>query len=168
MAHASTIEQPTGRTIVTVRFQTARSCDVSVDGPPSRPGSVRLQPDPGSVRLQRDPGSVRLQPDAGVNFECDVPAVAPGAGVDLVVILPSGAARPTAVFPRLDWTERGGRWTGTASLPAAPAFVRVAGPTDSLARRARWLDVFALAATALAILWTILYTARAAAAGEVS
>jgi hypothetical protein len=105
---------------------------------------------------------------AGDDFVCSLPDVPPRRAVDLEVILPAGTAPSSADFPRLAWIERGGRWTGTASLPSAPAFVRVGGPSGRLARRARWLDVAALAGTFGAILWTLAYAARRAGAGDVS
>jgi hypothetical protein len=80
--------------------------------------------------------------------------------IELSVMLPQGEAPSGAEFPRLAWTERAGRWIGSASLPAAPSFVRIPRNGSVAARRARLLDWAALAATAIAILWTIKFGIR--------
>jgi hypothetical protein len=102
------------------------------------------------------------------DFVCPLAGMPPRRAVNLEVTLPAGVVPTFADFPRLDWRERDGRWTGTASVPSAPSFVRVGGPSGSLARRARWLDTAALAGTLGAILWTLAYAARRANAGEIS
>jgi hypothetical protein len=84
---------------------------------------------------------------------CAIAGVAPGAAIDLEVIAPPGAARPAAAFPRLAWTERGGRWVGRAALPAAPAFVRLHDSGTAAAARA--LDVLTVAATIAAAVWSL-------------
>jgi hypothetical protein len=76
------------------------------------------------------------------------------------VVLPQGEVPSGADFPRLAWTERDGHWVGSASLPAAPSFVRVPRNGSGAARFARLLDWAALAATAIAILWTIKFGIR--------
>ncbi len=74
-------------------------------------------------------------------LRCTIPASPKGRPVDLTVRLPRGAASAGSDFPRLAWVERDGVWVGTASLPAAPAFVSV--PQAGAAAPARWLDGFA-------------------------
>ncbi len=95
-------------------------------------------------------------------FRCTIPSPPRGRAVELTVRLPRGAAPAPGDFPRFNWTSTDGRWTGTVSLPAAPAFVRVPEVASAGARRARWLDVSALIAIVLAVGWTLVYTARAA------
>ncbi len=92
-------------------------------------------------------------------WRCEVTALAkPPAGerFELEVVLPEGSARPSGEFPRLSWSERDGRWTGVASLPAPPAFVRLPAAGQGLDRwRSQMLDVTVLAATILAIAWSV-------------
>jgi hypothetical protein len=83
-----------------------------------------------------------------------------GRPIELSVLMPPGETPAGAEFPRLAWTEREGRWIGSASLPAAPAFVRVPVQGSSAAGRARLLDWAALAATAIAIVWTLKFGIR--------
>jgi hypothetical protein len=68
-------------------------------------------------------------PPAGLSpaFElrCAVPGPPKGQPVVLQVDLPPGVAPAGGEFPQLVWHERNHRWSGEASLPAAPAFVRV-------------------------------------------
>ncbi len=139
---------PQARASITVRVHRDGTCEAAVNGA-ERAAQAR-NPDRGARQA------------APTDFVCALPAVRAGSGVDLVVALPPGVEPSGADFPRLTWREDGGVWIGAAALPAAPAFVRVAGPDSRLPRRARWLDAIALAATVLAILVTILYSARAA------
>jgi hypothetical protein len=133
---------------IRIDFSGHASCDVTID----TAAPVRLH--------STDP--------AGDDFICQLPSMPPRRPVALTVTLPPGTPATFADFPRLDWKDVDGRWTGTASLPSSPAFVRVGGPDGRLARRARWLDAVALAGTLLAIFWTIAYTARRSAAGGLS
>jgi hypothetical protein len=99
-------------------------------------------------------------PAAPFEYRCAVAAQPRGRPIELSVLLPPGAVPAGAEFPRLSWAERDGRWIGTASLPAAPAFVRVPTIGSAAPRRARLLDWAALAATAIAIAWTIRFGVR--------
>jgi hypothetical protein len=101
-------------------------------------------------------------PGPSVHFEyrCAVFAQPRGRPIELAVLMPPGETPAGAEFPRLTWTDRDGRWVGTASLPAAPAFVRVPTRGSSAPRRARLLDWAALTATAIAIAWTIKFGIR--------
>ncbi len=92
-------------------------------------------------------------------FRCVVSPPRSGP-IRLSVVLPQGEAPSGAEFPRLAWTERDGSWIGSASLPAAPSFVRIPKNGSGAAGRARLLDWAALAATAIAILWTIKFGIR--------
>ncbi|MGE5244866.1 MAG: hypothetical protein ACM3SQ_11620 [Betaproteobacteria bacterium] len=74
-------------------------------------------------------------------LRCTVPSAPQGRPVELVVRLAPGVAPPDDEFPRLSWSERQGQWIGTASLPAAPAFVSLS--RGGAAPPARWLDGFA-------------------------
>jgi hypothetical protein len=89
-------------------------------------------------------------------YRCAILSPPRGRPIQLSVLLPQGETPAGAEFPRVAWTERAGRWIGTASLPAAPAFVRVPTKGSAAAGRARALDWTALAATAIAIGWSIL------------
>jgi hypothetical protein len=93
-------------------------------------------------------------------YRCAIQSAPRGQAVQLSVILPQGETPSDAGFPRLAWAERDGRWIGTASLPAAPSFVRVPARGSSAPGRARMLDWTVLAATAIAIAWTIRYGMR--------
>jgi hypothetical protein len=93
-------------------------------------------------------------------YRCAISPVPRGRAVQLSVVLPQGETPSGAEFPRLAWTERDGRWIGTAALPAAPSFVRVPKSGSAAPRRARLLDWAALAATAIAIAWTIKFGIR--------
>jgi hypothetical protein len=84
---------------------------------------------------------------------CAIAGVAPGSAIELEVIAPPGAPRPAAGFPRLEWTERDGRWVGRGSLPASPAFVRLDEAGTAAAARA--LDALTVAATIAAALWSL-------------
>ena len=97
-------------------------------------------------------------PRRTTEMRCVVPALAEATGgeVNLEVVLPPGQGRPVDAFPRLDWAERDGRWIGTGRLDGVPAFVRIA-PDWGLQRwRTRALDLTVLAATMLAIGWSII------------
>jgi hypothetical protein len=74
-------------------------------------------------------------------WRCTIPSTPKGQPVDLTVTLPRGTAPAGDPFPRLAWRQRDEVWTGTVTLPAAPAFVSV--PTPGAAAPARWLDGFA-------------------------
>jgi hypothetical protein len=110
---------------------------------------------PRSDRVVDVPG-----PAAVAEYRCAVPAQPHGRPIELSVLMPAGEPPAGSEFPRLVWTERDGRWIGTASLPAAPAFVRVPSRGSTAPRRARLLDWAALAATAAAIAWTIKFGMR--------
>lgn len=117
-----------------------------------------------SVGPAAAPPRVTAGAASGGDFECALPG---GAGaVDLRVTLPPRVAPAGADFPRLEWHDTPEGWTGTASLPSMPAFVRVPRAGSRAAARARWLDDIALAATALAIVWTLVYSARSRGAGR--
>ena len=125
---------------LTVEFAAGGRCTVTTTGDRSR--SVRVVDVPQPVV----PAS---------EYRCDVSPGPQGRPIQLVVVLPPGDTPAGADFPRLAWTEQDGRWLGSATLPAPPSFVRVAKKGSAAARRARLLDVAALAATAIAIGWTI-------------
>ena len=74
-----------------------------------------------------------VSPD--VELRCTIPAPPKGFAVDLAVSLPKGFPAPGGEFPRMEWTEVDGRWTGRAALPAAPAFVRIMQAGASVAYR---------------------------------
>ena len=109
----------------------------------------------GSIRVVDVPG-----PEVPFEYRCAMFSQPRGRPIELSVVMPEGEAPAGAEFPRLDWTERDGQWTGTASLPAAPAFVRVPVSGSGAPRRARLLDWAALTATAIAIAWTIKFGIR--------
>jgi hypothetical protein len=122
-----------GRCTITIRDEVARSDRVvDVPGPAAPPSEYR----------------------------CAILAVPSGRPIRLSVMLPPGDRPSGTEFPRLVWTEHDGRWIGSASLPAAPAFVRVAKSGSAAAGRARVLDWAALAATITAIAWTIKFGIR--------
>ena len=104
------------------------------------------------------------EPSSG-DFVCPLTGITPRRPVNLAVTLPPGIESDVHRLPAAGVAPHRGSWTGTAALPSAPAFVRVGGPSGALARRARWLDIAALAGTFGAILWTLgpRYTARARA-----
>lgn len=111
---------------LTVEFLADGRCSVNAAGPGFHAGMAYL-PSPAAPMAS--------------GRRCVVPSAPRGVPVRLTVRLPSGAARPDDEFPRVSWREQDGRWIGTASLPAAPAFVSVSGP--GAAAPARWLDGFA-------------------------
>jgi hypothetical protein len=59
------------------------------------------------------------------DLRCTIPSPPKGYEVDLVVRLPPDLQPGAGEFPRLTWREEDGRWSGSAALPAAPAFVHV-------------------------------------------
>ena len=82
-------------------------------------------------------------------LRCAIPPVPEGLAVDLTVTLPRGVAPSGDDSPRLAWTERDYRWIGTASLPTAPAVVRIPeswNPSAFRARLFRWTGIGALCA----------------------
>jgi hypothetical protein len=93
-------------------------------------------------------------------YRCPVSWRSHGQAVTLTVLLPAGEAPAGADFPRLMWITENGRWVGAAKLPSGPAFVRVARAGSPAVTRARLLDCTALIATAIAIVWTIVYSVR--------
>ena len=107
---------------------------------------------PRSDRVVDVPG-----PAVPFEYRCALLAQPRGRAIELAVLLPAGETPAGADFPRLEWAERDGRWVGSASLPAAPAFVRVPVRGSTSPRRARLLDWAALAATAIAVAWTLRY-----------
>ena len=131
--------------VIDVEFLADGRCVVSVKGDESRRDAVEGAPGRSSPASE---------------YRCAMPSAPRGRPVELTVTLPGDETPSGAGFPRLAWAERDRRWIGTASLPAAPAFVRVAKSGSSAARRAQLLDATALAATVVAIVWTIIYTVR--------
>jgi hypothetical protein len=63
---------------------------------------------------------------------CAVPPIPKGRTVELTVRVPAAAVPSDSAFPRLSWRQADNGWIGTATLPAAPAFVRVP-PTGAAA-----------------------------------
>ena len=122
------------QTSVKVEFTAAGECAVTAAGPTGR-ASVK-------------------SPLRTSELKCVVPVPREAGAVDLEVVMPPGEARPAGAFPRLAWTERDGRWVGTASLPAAPAFVRVPDAARG-ARRERVLDLVVLAGALLGAVWAV-------------
>ena len=124
---------------VTIEFRDGGRCTVTMHDESSRSDRVVDVPVPPSPS----------------EYRCAIGSPPRGYPIDLTVMLPQGERPVGAEFPRLTWTDRGGHWIGTASLPAAPSFVRVPRGGSAAPRRARLLDWAALAATAIAIAWTI-------------
>ncbi len=122
------------QTSVRVEFTAEGECVVTAAGPTGR-ASVK-------------------SPLRTSELKCVVPVPRDAGAVDLEVVMPPGEARPAGAFPRLAWTERDGRWVGTASLPAAPAFVRVPDAARG-ARRERVLDLVVLAGALLGAVWAV-------------
>jgi len=122
------------QTSVRVEFTAAGECAVTAVGPTGRAGMK--------------------SPLRTSELKCLIPVPRDAGAVDLEVLMPPGASRPAGAFPRLAWTERDGRWLGAASLPAAPAFVRVPEP-DRGALRERVLDVLVLAGALLGAVWSV-------------
>ena len=119
--------------LITIEFRAGRQCTVTMLVPgPSSPAS---------------------------EYRCPIRSRPRGRPIALTVILPPGESPAGADFPRLAWAERDARWMGTASLPSAPAFVRVPTSGSAAPGRARLLDWAALAATAIAVAWTLVYSA---------
>jgi hypothetical protein len=78
-----------------------------------------------SAILSRGSGDLPHQAQAG-DFRCDIPYSAfVGRAVELRVTLPPGVEPSDDPFPRLSVHHENNQWVGTASLPAAPAFVSV-------------------------------------------
>jgi hypothetical protein len=94
-------------------------------------------------------------------WRCDLAGLPAKAVVDLTVTVPEDATATDASFPRLLWVADGHGQRGSARLPAAPAFVRVVVAGGPGASQGRWLDVLSLAATALAVAWSLVYGRRA-------
>jgi hypothetical protein len=126
------------RTRVRVEFTAAGECVVSTE---SAAGRAKVKYARRTPELRCEVTAL-AKPPAGENFE-------------LEVVLPAGSARPSGEFPRLRWDERDGRWTGVTRLPAPPAFVRLPPERGSGAWRARALDMTVLAATVLAVVWSV-------------
>ncbi len=122
------------QTHVRVEFTAAGECAVTTTGPAGH-ANVRY-------------------PRRTAEMKCVVPTTVKPGAVALEVVLPPGAARPSGEFPRLDWTDAGGRWVGTASLPAPPAFVRIPDPATG-GRLARLLDLLVLAGAAVGAVWAV-------------
>ena len=129
------VAEATAQTRVRVEFTSEGDCRVSSTGPGFR----------GNVTYPRRTDARR----------CAIPAGARGEPVVLEVVLPAGTPRPAGEFPRMSWREVDGGWIGTAHLLAPPAFVRIPEGDDPSARLARVLDVAALVAAAIAILWSL-------------
>jgi hypothetical protein len=126
------------QTRVRVEFSPNGDCIVTASGPHGR----------ANVTYPRRTAELR----------CAVPALSqtPGPeGVMLEVALPPGLGRPSGEFPRLEWRERDGRWVGAAALDGSPAFVRIPPPSGPGRSRGRMLDVIMLAATVLAVAWSV-------------
>ena len=89
------------------------------------------------------------------DLRCAVPPVPERLAVDLTVTLPRGVTPSGDDSPRLVWTERDYRWIGTASLPTAPAVVRIPESGNRLAFRARllrWTGIGALCAVVFLVI----------------
>jgi hypothetical protein len=130
---------------VKIEFRDGGRCTVTMHDESSRSERVADVPGPASSPSE---------------YRCAIGSPPRGHPIDLSVILPQGEGPVGAEFPRLTWAERGGHWIGTASLPAAPSFVRVPKSGSAAPRRARLLDWAALAATAIAVAWTIKFGIR--------
>lgn len=129
----STASSARAQTSIRVEFTAAGECAVTTGGPSGR----------ANVKYPRRTPELR----------CVVPSTrAPGV-VDLEVVLPPGAARPSGEFPRLAWSERDGRWVGVARLPAPPGFVRV--PDAGAGLRTPLLDLLVIAGAVLGALWAV-------------
>jgi len=111
---------------IEVRFLADGRCAVTAEGDHFHAGMTYLP-------------SPAISPAA--ELRCTVPSAPRGQAVELTVRLPRGAAPAGDDFPRLAWTRHDYLWVGTASLPAAPAFVSV--PQAGAPAPARWLDGFA-------------------------
>jgi hypothetical protein len=95
------------------------------------------------------------------DFRCAIVGPPRGEGVTLDVVLPAGVTpSDSGAFPRLAWSRADDRWTGSARLPGAPAFVRVPRDSERGAAFARLLDALALAVTAVALAWSLAYGRR--------
>jgi hypothetical protein len=90
-------------------------------------------------------------PGGSSDLRCTIPSPPKGRAINLSVTLPPGATPAGGEFPRVAWSERGSRWVGTVSLPAAPAFVRV--PQPGPASPPRWVDGYAPATTGATFGW---------------
>ena len=130
--------------LITIEFRAGRLCTVTMLD--ERLTSDRLDDVPG-------PSSPASE------YRCPIRSRPRGRPIALTVILPPGESPAGADFPRLAWAERDARWMGTALLPSAPAFVRVPTSGSAAPGRARLLDWAALAATAIAVAWTLVYSA---------
>jgi hypothetical protein len=129
--------------LVTIEFHGASRCTVTIL----------------DERLTSDPVDEMLGSSSPASeYRCPIRSRPRPLPVKLTVILPPGETPAGADFPRLAWTERDSHWMGTASLPSAPAFVRVPTSRSGASRRARMLDWAALAATAIAVAWTLIYS----------
>jgi hypothetical protein len=122
------------QTRIRVEFTAAGECAVTTRGPGGH-ANVRY-------------------PRRTAEMKCVVPTTLKPGAVDLEVVLPPGAPRPAGEFPRLDWAESDGRWVGTASLPAPPAFVRIPDPVTG-GRLAHWLDLLVLAGAGIGAVWAV-------------
>jgi len=126
----------TARTQTTVRveFTSSGECAVAAQGPTGR-ASFK-------------------SPLRSAELKCLIVLPRDAGAVDLQVWMPPGSARPAGAFPNLRWSERDGRWVGTARLPSAPAFVRVPEPGRG-AWRERALDLLVLAGALLGAVWAV-------------
>jgi len=129
--------------LITIEFRGGSRCTVTILDESLTSDQVDDVPGPGSASEYRCP--IRSRPR--------------GRPIALTVVLPSGEVPAGADFPRLAWTVRDTHWIGIASLPSAPAFVRVPTSGSGASRRVRLLDWAALAATAIAVAWTLVYSA---------
>jgi hypothetical protein len=129
--------------LITIEFRAASRCTVTI-----------LDESLTSDQVDDVPGS-----GSASEYRCPIRSRPRGRPIALTVVLPSGEMPAGADFPRLAWTERDTHWIGIASLPSAPAFVRVPTRGSGASRRARLLDWAALAATAIAVAWTLVYSA---------
>lgn len=89
---------------------------------------------------------------ASGEFRCAMPPVPGGRPIDLTVALAPGSRPWGNGSPRLDWTEKEGRWVGHAVLTSRPEIVVVGDAAGPKARRQRILRLIAaLLATAAAV-----------------
>jgi len=123
------------QTQLRVEFTTPGECLVTTAGSVARV-AVRVGPSPAERR-------------------CPIPPLAKPDAVTLDVVLPRAERRPGDEFPRLAWTERDGRWVGTARLPAPPAFVRLTRDTGGAIEGPRRLDFLTILAALAAGLWAV-------------
>ena len=129
-----------------------------------RPGAIDNQNQPGVPRADGRCAASAIGQDfqsrltyarkviqPGDPFRCAVPPVPPGHPLELVVTLAAGARPSGRGSPPLQWTEKEGRWVGTASLRTPPELVTVDDWNGRRATIDRWLLRGAVASLILAL-----------------